>query len=202
MSTSPSPSPEQIRSLAQRAQIFGLPDRQSLSTDLRAILTNANSESRLLTEEEINCVCHHSGVTPSPLIQLQTQVPDLVDKAREALLAQQPGLVRPGGALFPQERADACWRDCFHFLRISLYAVAAGESNFTDPSGLNAMEELYSILKVPVPALLIALTHLRDLACEAYSRERSNHDEDLLKSALNHLIKKMSAFQLDHDQGS
>ena len=27
-------------------------------------------------------------------------------------------------------------------------------------------------------------------------------DEDLLKSALNHLIKKMSAFQLDHDQGS
>ena len=192
------PSSEQIRELARRAQIFGLSDRQSLSTDLRAILANANSESRLLTEEEINCACHLSGVTPSPLIQLQTQVPDLVNKAREALLAQQPGLVRPGGALFPQERADACWRDCFHFLRISLYAVAAGESNFTDPSGLNAMEELYCILKVPVPALLIALTHLRDFACEAYSQDGSNHDEYLLETALNHLIQKMSAFQRDH----
>ena len=193
-----SPSSEQVQSLAQRAQIFGLPDHQSLNSELRAILAKANRESRLLTEEEIHHACHHSGVNPFPLIQLQTQVPDLVDRAREALLTQQPGLVRLGGALFPQERADACWRDCFHFLRISLYAVAAGESNFTDPSGLNAMEELYCLLKVPVPALLIALTQLRDMACEAYSREGANHDEDLLKSALNHLIKKMSAFQRDH----
>jgi len=199
---STSPSPEQIRSLAQRAQIFGLPDKQSLNSDLRDILANANREARLLTAEEITHACHYSGVTASPLIQLQNQASNLVDSAREALLAQQPSLVLAGGALSPQERADACWRDCFHFLRISFYAVAAGESNFTDPSGLNAMEELYCILKVPVPALLIALTHLRDLACEAYSRERSNHDEDLLRSALNHLIKKMSAFQLDHDQWS
>ncbi len=193
-------SSEQIRALAQRAQIFGLLNRQSLNSDLRATLAQANHETRLLTAEEITAACQHSGVKPAVLIQLQSQVPGLVDSAREALLTQQPGLVQPGGALFPQERADACWRDCFHFLRISLYAVAAGETRFTDPAGLDAMQELYDVLKVPVPALLVALTQLRDLACKAYSHAGAKHDVDLLESALNHLIKKMSAFQLDHTQ--
>jgi hypothetical protein len=62
------------------------------------------------------------------------------------------------------------------------------------------MQELYDVLKVPVPALLVALTQLRDLACKAYSHAGAKHDVDLLESALNHLIKKMSAFQLDHTQ--
>ena len=191
-------SSEQIRALAQRAQIFGLLDRQSLNSDLRATLAQANHETRLLTAEEITFSCQHSGVKPAPLIQLQSQVPGLVDSAREALLAQQPDLVRPGGALFPQERADACWRDCFHFLRISLYAVAAGETRFTDPAGLNAMQELYTVLRVPVPALLVALTQLRDLACKAYSKDGPNQDVSLLESALDHLIKQMKGFQSDH----
>jgi hypothetical protein len=199
---STSPSPEQIRSLAQRAQIFGLQDKQSLNSDLRDILANANREVRLLTAEEITHACHYSGVTSSPLIQLQNQASNLVEGAREALLAQQPSLVLAGGALYPQERADACWRDCFHFLRISFYAVAAGESTFTDPSGLKAMEELYALLNVPVPALLIALSHLRDFACTAYSHAGANHDVGLLESALNHLIKKISAFQFDYEQKS
>lgn len=60
------------------------------------------------------------------------------------------------------------------------------------------MQELFTILKVPVPALLIALTQLRDLACNAYSKDGPNQDVSLLERALDHLIKKMSGFQPDH----
>ena len=191
-----------LKQLIASAQVLGIQNDSSLPAADRQILRIADEQKRGLSATEIHQICSDSNVDAQVTEHLQNKANQLVQQARDFLLREQPHLVQPGGALFPSERAEACWRDCFHFLRISLYAVAAGESNFTDPSGLNAMEELYSILKVPVPALLIALTHLRDLACEAYSRERSNHDEDLLRSALNHLIKKMSAFQLDHDQWS
>ena len=57
-------------------------------------------------------------------VSLQDLVPELVNQSRSALISDEPDLVKPGGKLHPQERADACWRDGFHFLRVSLAMFA------------------------------------------------------------------------------
>ena len=188
------PSSDTIRQLATNAQVLGLPQQPNLSQSSRQLLQHADQERRLLSSSEIQSLCQHSGVMAAPLEQLQGQAQPLVDQARHDLLEAQPHLVKPGGALYPEHRAEACWRDCFHFLRVCCYAVAVAEPKFTNPQGMKALGELYAALGVPVDGLLLALARLQELATKSYRDSSApSSDVELLDEAFCELRSQINA---------
>ena len=187
------PSSDTIRQLAAKAQVLGLPQQPNLSQSIRQLLQQADQERRLLSSSEVQSLCQHSGVMAAPLQQLQGQAQPLVDQARHDLLEAQPHLVKPGGALYPEHRAEACWRDCFHFLRVCCYAVAVAEPKFTNPQGMAALGELYAALGVPVDGLLLALARLQELATKSYRDSSApSSDVELLDAAFCELRSQIN----------
>ena len=187
------PSSDTIRELAAKAQVLGLPQQPHLSQSSRELLQQADQERRLLSSSEIQSLCQLSGVMAAPLEQLQARAQPLVDQARHDLLEAQPHLVKPGGALYPEHRAEACWRDCFHFLRVCCYAVAVAQPKFTNPQGMAALGELYAALGVPVDGLLLALARLQELATKSYGDASApSSDVELLDAAFCELRSQIN----------
>jgi hypothetical protein len=178
-----------FKTLVQTAQVQGLSINQDLPQATRSILERADQAQRQLTTDEMATICQASGVDaslPSSLIQRSDQ---LVNQARGHLLATQPHLVQPGGALHPQDRAEACWRDCWNFFRVITYAVACNQSCFTNPSGMAALRELYRRMNVPIEGMNIALDQLKVLALEGVSR---SNDRQLIQDCFQHLRDQLN----------
>ena len=194
-----STSAEQIKELAQGSKVCGLSGDRSIPGQIRDLIDEADQHKRLLSDEEIQLCCGWSGVEAAPLIALQGQVSHLVDQSRADLLSEQPELVQPGGKLFPQLRAEACWRDCFHFLRVSIYGSALRRTDVTDSDGMRCLAELYALLDVPVPALLLALDRLRVHSVASYSRLGAGAEAKALGDALTHLCNMIRKEMKRHD---
>ena len=194
-----STSAERIKELAQQSKVCGLSRDTSLPEQLRDLIDEADQHKRLLSDEEIQLCCGWSGVEAAPLIALQGQVSHLVDQSRADLLSEQPELVQPGGKLFPQLRAEACWRDCFQFLRVSIYGSALRRTDTTDSDGMRCLAELYALLDVPVPALLLALDRLRVHSVASYSRLGAGAEAKALGDALTHLCNMIRKEMKRHD---
>ena len=178
-----------FKTLVQTAQVQGLSTNQDLPQTTRSILERADQAQRQLTPDELVTICQGSGTDdslPGSLIQRSDQ---LVNQARGHLLETQPHLVQPGGALHPQERAEACWRDCWNFLRVIIYAVACNQSCFTNPSGMAALRELYRRMNVPIEGMNIALGQLKELALEGVSR---SNDRQLISGCFQHLRDQLN----------
>ena len=178
-----------FKTLVQTAQVQGLSINQDLPQATRSILERADQAQRQLTTDELATICQASGVDaslPSSLIQRSDQ---LVNQARGHLLATQPHLVQPGGALHPQDRAEACWRDCWNFFRVITYAVACNQSCFTNPSGMAALRELYRRMNVPIEGMNIALDQLKVLALEGVSL---SNDRQLIQDCFQHLRDQLN----------
>ena len=178
-----------FKTLVQTAQVQGLSLNQDLPQATRRILEHADQAQRQLTSDELKTICRDSGIDvslPGSLIQLSDQ---LVNQARAHLLETQPHLVQPGGALHPQDRAEACWRDCWNFLRVVIYAVACNQSCFTNPSGMAALRELYRRMNVPIEGMNIALIQLKKLALEGVSR---SNDRQLISDCFQHLRDQLN----------
>ena len=190
MKTINSSSPK-IKGLIKAANVFALPKHSKLPESNRKILDSANTSKRLLSLEELNMLCENSHCNAKKLEELQHRLPSLINEAKAMLLRKQPEITEKGGSLYPKERAEACWRDCFHFARISIYGTAAGETNITDEEGLEAVKELYSMLEVPVDALAICLKELQLKCREIYSESNRKRDIELLDGCFNHLAEKM-----------
>jgi hypothetical protein len=155
-----------FKTLVQEAQVQGLSKSEALPQATRAILECADQGQRLLTPDELAIICQSSGVDCTLPGNLSNRSNDLVNQARGHLLEAQPHLVQPGGALHPQDRAEACWRDCWNFLRVIIYAVACNHSRFTSPKGMAALRELYRRMNVPIEGMNIALDQLKQQALE------------------------------------
>ena len=178
-----------FKTLVQTAQVQGLSLNQDLPHATRSILERADQAQRQLTSDELSTICRVSGIDgslPGSLIQRSDH---LVNQARALLLATQPDLVQPGGALHPEDRADACWRDCWNFLRVITYAVACNQSCFTNPSGMAALRELYRRMNVPIEGMNIALGQLKEKALEGVSR---SNDRQLINDCFQHLRDQLN----------
>ena len=178
-----------FKTLVQTAPVQGLRLTQDLPQATRRILERADQAQRQLTNAELATICQASGIDqslPGSLIQRSDQ---LVNQAREHLVKTQPHLVQPGGALYPQDRAEACWRDCWNFLRVITYAVACNQSCFTNPSGMAALRELYRRMNVPIEGMNIALDQLKQLALEGVSQ---SNDRQLIDSCFQHLRDQLN----------
>ena len=178
-----------FKTLVQDAQVQGLSKSEALPQATRAILERADQGQRLLTPDELASICQSSGVDCTLPGNLTTRPNDLVNQARGHLLKTQPQLVQPGGALHPQDRAEACWRDCWNFLRVIIYAVTCNQSRFTNPSGMAALRELYRRMNVPLEGMNIALDQLKELALEGVLR---SNDRQLISDCFQHLRAELN----------
>ena len=178
-----------FKTLVQTAQVQGLSLNPHLPQGTRRILERADQAQRQLTSEELTTICQASGIDVSLADNLIQRSDQLVNQARAHLIATQPHLVQPGGALHPEDRADACWRDCWNFLRVIIYAVACNQSCFTNPSGMAALRELYIRMNVPIEGMNIALGQLKENALEGVSR--SNHRQ-LIRDCFQHLHAELN----------
>ena len=178
-----------FKTLVQTAQVQGLSINQELPQATRSILERADQAQRQLTSDELSTICQVSGIDGSLADNLIQRSDHLVNQARAHLLETQPHLVQPGGALHPEDRADACWRDCWNFLRVITYAVACNQSCFTNPSGMAALRELYRRMNVPIEGMNIALGQLKEKALEGVSR---SNDRQLILDCFQHLHAELN----------
>ena len=178
-----------FKTLVQTAQVQGLSINQELPQATRSILERADQAQRQLTSDELSTICQVSGIDGSLADNLIQRSNHLVNQARAHLLETQPHLVQPGGALHPEDRADACWRDCWNFLRVITYAVACNQSCFTNPSGMAALRELYRRMNVPIEGMNIALGQLKEKALEGVSR---SNDRQLIRGCFQHLHAELN----------
>ena len=184
-----------IKELIKRANVFAIPSNSKVPENNQRILDSANKSKRLLSLGELNILCEKSNCDAKKLEELQNILPKLINEAKAVLLRKLPEITEKGGSLYPKERAEACWRDCFHFARISIYGTAVGETDITDKDGLKAVQELYSILEVPVDALAICLKELQLKCREIYSESNEIKDLKILDGCFNHLAKKMKSME-------
>ena len=178
-----------FKTLVQTAQVQGLSINQELPQATRSILERADQAQRQLTSDELSTICQVSGIDGSLADNLIQRSDHLVNQARAHLLETQPHLVQPGGALHPEDRAEACWRDCWNFLRVITYAVACNQSCFTNPSGMAALRELYRRMNVPIEGMNIALVQLKEKALEGVSR---SNDRQLIRDCFQHLHAELN----------
>ena len=178
-----------FKTLVQTAQVQGLSLNQDLPHATRSILERADQAQRQLSSDELTTICQVSGIDGSLADNLIQRSDQLVNQARAHLIETQPHLVQPGGALHPEDRADACWRDCWNFLRVITYAVACNQSCFTNPSGMAALRELYRRMNVPIEGMNIALGQLKEKALEGVSR---SNDRQLINDCFQHLRDQLN----------
>jgi hypothetical protein len=129
---------------------------------------------------------------------LRDSVVDIVNEARAGVLAAFPHIMEPGGGLYPSERADACWRDFWHFLRCITYGIAGQRTDYMSTEGLQYMNLLYEELHVPLDAMVVGLEGIKTA-----SLKRINPDQqDLLAIYFNQLIDRLKQFQTSIDKSS
>ncbi len=125
---------------------------------LPSVVAIADRERRFLSDAELAQLPERYRAEAQAL---REQANVLVERARAEVLAQFPGIAGPGGDLYPEARAAACWRDLWHFLRCIAYTVAADCPDAFDEPGLAAMAALYRELRVPLPAMMVGVQALQ-----------------------------------------
>ena len=131
-----------------------------------------------------------------PIAQgLRDHASAIVDAARARVLNQFPGITEPGGGLYPAFRAEACWRDFWHFLRCITYGVAAQRNDYTSAPGLAYMEQLYQELQVPLDAMVFGLQSLKSASQEHLAAAGVRTSQEQLYPYFDHLIDALCQFK-------
>ncbi|WP_341737570.1 phycobilisome protein [Microcoleus sp. CAWBG640] len=185
---------ERAKELIPKARIVSFAAWNNLYSDeVIAIFQTADNRGQYLTDEDLeriqNLVPDNSLMVAQAKL-LREQAPNLVAKARAKVLAEFPNIAEPGNDLYPPARAEACWRDFWHFLRSVTYGVAGKNPEFFSQEGLKNMELLYQELGVPVPAMLCGLEQLKTVCLQQFSSE----EQDLLGLNFDHLISALKQF--------
>lgn len=121
---------------------------------------------------------------------MRDRVVEIVSDARAVVLEANPGITEPGGGLYPPLRAEACWRDFWHFLRCISYGISAQRIDYTSDRGLSYMEQLYQELEVPLDAMVLGLEQLKVFSLK-YFEPAAQKD---LEPYFDRLIESMGQF--------
>lgn len=153
---SASPLSARAQSLIQQQVSSPLFDVSKPPVELSGILSRAQEEGSFLEASELPSP---DGANAQAADAIRRHASASIDVARAAVLREYPGIDQPGGALYPEHRAHACWRDLSEFARVVSYGVAVGEEVFSD-KGVDIMKMVYKELQVPMDALLTAIAVL------------------------------------------
>jgi hypothetical protein len=167
---------EKVKELIQKARIVSFATWQDTHT-AEAIqrFQRADDESRYLTDEDLQ---YAAALSPDPVEGIEgarvmrDRVKEIVDEARAGVLATFPALTEPGGGLYPPIRAEACWRDFWHFLRCITYGMAGQRTDYTSGEGLHYMQLLYQELEVPLEAMVMGLEGIKTASLKRINPEQ------------------------------
>lgn len=154
----------------------------------------ADDEGRYLSDEDCDRIQTLSPETSTlmPMVrQLREQAPEIVQEARAQVLATFPGIVEPGGDLYPEVRAEACWRDFWHFLRCITYGIAGHSPEYTSEEGLHYMQRLYQELHVPLEAMVLGLENIQRASLKRVNSEY----QETLTPYFETLITQLKGFR-------
>ena len=180
-----------ISQLAKATQVCGISNRNSLPTTARALVAKADASKQPLSLDELKTVCDCCKTSESAVALLIAKSNQVVDAARQQLLEQQPHLILPGGELYPENRAEACWRDCQQFLRVIIYGVACDCTEITDMAGMSALRQLYKEMEVPIPAMMYVLAQMRTLTTQILETSGHGHEATCLDKAFDNLCNAL-----------
>ncbi len=185
---------EKVKELIVKARIVSFASwQQQYSSEAIDIFQQADDGGRYLTDEDIEGITTFEPQLTTATTQakrLRDRAEEIVSQARSDLLAAYPNITEPGGDLYPPTRAEACWRDFWHFLRCITYGVAGRSTEYTSEVGLGYMEQLYRELKVPLPAMVLGLEKLKFYSLQQF--EPKQREE--LSAYFDRLIEAMKNF--------
>ncbi|MBO9999165.1 MAG: phycobilisome protein [Cyanobacteria bacterium SID2] len=184
---------ERAKQLIPKAKIFNFDSWESRypeSSIERGRI--ADAEGRYLNDKDLVAL-GETGGDPQSLETvrfLRDNATEIVAEARGKVLDEFPGISEAGGDLYPTERAEACWRDFWHFLRSITYGIAGSTVNYTNADGLENMNLLYRELKVPLPAMVCGLEALK-----ASSLKRMVDRSETLAPYFDWLVEQLRQFK-------
>ncbi|MDZ7957882.1 MAG: phycobilisome protein [Aulosira sp. DedQUE10] len=186
---------EKVRELIQKARIVSFATWQN--THPAAAIQHfqaADDQGQYLTDEDLQQIGQIAPATTAlmPVVQqLRDRVTEIVDEARTQVLATFPNITQPGGGLYPAVRADACWRDFWHFLRCITYGIAGQHTDYTSTQGLHYMQLLYQELQVPLDAMVLGLEGIKAASLKRVEPEQ----QKTLAPYFDHLIEQLKQFR-------
>ena len=112
---------ERAKQLIPEARIVSFATQKNLYSDeVIAIFKEADNQSRYLIDEDLERLKNlepNLYLTLEKARSLREQAPNLVADTRKKILADFPHITELGNDLYPPKRAEACWRDFWHFLQ-------------------------------------------------------------------------------------
>jgi hypothetical protein len=188
------PLSEKVQALIKKARIVSFVTWQEThSAEALQIFQSADDERQYLTNEDLSQIERLAPGTAllSSIVQhLRDHVTEIVDEARAGVLATFPDITEPGGGLYPELRAEACWRDFWHFLRCITYGIAGQNTDYTSAEGLGYMQQLYQELQVPLDAMVVGLEGIK---IASLKRVEPEYQAELIPY-FEHLITELSRF--------
>lgn len=185
---------ETIKQLIAKSRIVSFANWQnSHSTEAIQLFQNADDEGRYLTDADLDRIRFLSPDTAefhNTTRFLRDNAAEIVAEARANVLATYPDITQPGGGLYPEIRAEACWRDFWHFLRCMTYGIAGKNPQYTSSEGLYYMNLLYQELQVPLEAMVLGLEGIKTSSL----KRLSDKEEDALSPYFDHLITQLKTF--------
>jgi Phycobilisome protein len=189
------PLSDHVLELIQKARIVSFATWQDThSIEALEIFQAADDERQYLTDENLQQIQQFSPATLTfrPIVQqLRDRATEIVDEARAKVLNTFPDITKPGGGLYPAERAESCWRDFWHFLRCITYGIAGGHPDYTSPEGLHSMQQLYQELQVPLEAMVVGLEGIKTASLNRVAPEQQAE----LIPYFDHLIAHLRQFR-------
>ena len=164
-----------------------------------AIWQKADDQGEYLSDEAMEELKIMAPKLKTPLEDaklLRDNVNSIVSQAREKVLVAYPQITEPGGDLYPPARAQACWRDFWHFLRCITYGISGESLEYTSEEGLGYMKQLYQELQVPLDAMVLGLENLKLYSLEQFSTEK----QATLAPYFDRLINAMKKFYSEDEQ--
>jgi allophycocyanin-B len=187
---------ERAKQLIAKARIVSFASWKGLHSEPTIqIFQQADDGGCYLTDENLEQIKTLSPETSASVEKaklLREEAPQIIQTAREKVYAVYPHIAEPGGDLYPPERAEACWRDFWHFLRCITYGIAGNSSQFTSPEGLYNMQLLYQEMRVPLPAMICGLENLKIASLQFFPLD----EQALTAPYFDHLIHELKQFSV------
>lgn len=182
---------DKVKELIKKSRIVSFTTwQEKYSEQVIDIFQTADDQGRYLSDRDIQQLNKLTPELEESLAQakfLRDNAPDLVGKAREEVLAAFPNITAPGGGLYPPMRAEACWRDFWHFLRCISYGIAGVSIDYTSEKGISFMEQLYQELQVPLDAMVLGLENLKFYSLQEFAPEKRSDLEPYFEQLINQL---------------
>ena len=157
---------DKVRELIKKSRIVSFVNLQeAYPIEVIQCLQAADDQSRYLTDADLQKMQELAPAIAKfvPVVQLlRDRVNDIIDEARAEVLQTFPKITQEGGGLYPAERADACWRDFWHFLRCITYGITEQRTDYLNAEGLQYMNLLYQELQVPLDAMVVGLEGIKN----------------------------------------